>query len=175
MVTKTAKRISIFAFLSMVCTLVGFVVGFYFVQSRGALLISRAQTVADHMVRQQTYGKLEELIARSVDERTKLKTYFLTEAAAVDFLATIEDMEHVYGIAVTTDTLKVEPGKDFDTLTVHYTIKGEASRVYTMIQFLETLPYMSYISRLDITKGTTEETATEVTSTVDLVVSLMKV
>lgn len=173
MITKHAKKVATITAVSAILSGGMFGSSLWYVSSQGALLTERAQAVADHTTQAKTYQGLERLLDDSTNERQQLHEFILTEAATIDFLADIERVAAQSGVTITTDTLTVAEAKSFNTLTVQFSIEGEAGPVAAMIQILETLPYKSYVDSLSLT---TRSSATPpVTAVVRLAVSLANI
>lgn len=170
MLTPRAKRIVVVASVCGIISVASFAAAFVYVAKQGATLRERAQAVANHAVQQQTYQALAALVTSTKDDREELYRYLVTEAETIDFLAEIEGLAATKGVTITTDTLTVEEGKDFNTLKINLTLAGEERPIHDVIQILETLPYMSYINRLKLST----DPAGVVTGTVELRVMLAK-
>jgi hypothetical protein len=170
MITKRAKRLVVVATICGFVSVAAFGAAFVYVSVQGKMLRERAQAVADHAVQQQTYQALATLLTSTQREREELMQYVLTEDATIDFLAEIESMAAAEGVTITTDALTVENGKDFNTLKASFSLEGDAAAIHAVVAIMETLPYMSYINRLELNRGV----EADATATVELWVMLAK-
>ncbi len=174
MVTTRAKKILGIAIMCGVSSVAGFAGALYYVSGQGVVLRERAQAVADHAIQQQTYESLASLLETTKAEREELNHYILTEDETIDFLAEIEALAAAEQVLITTDALTVVEKKDtsFNTLKVNLSLVGSPVAVQTVLQILETLPYMSYVNMLTIDQSMQNDAG--VTAKVELMVTLAK-
>lgn len=175
MITARAKKIVVVAAVCGIASVTGFAGALYYVSGQGVVLRERAQAVADHAIQQQTYEALASLLESTKTERDELNQYILTEDETIDFLAEIEGMAAAEGVLITTDALTVIEVKDtdFNTLKINLSLAGQPSAMLTVLQILETLPYMSYVNKLSL--DTTPIAETGITAKVELMVTLAKI
>ena len=149
MITKKTKIIFV---VSIICFLVS-VGGVYMlwstIKNQGEALAQKANELALFEAQNKSYRDLEQLVNDTQSQRTQLQEYLLTEDQTIDFLSKIENLADSLAIDLSTDALKVQDTEGpFDTLLISYRIEGMKTRVDTLIQMLETLPYQAGLSNL---------------------------
>lgn len=164
MATKRAKKMLVVGSLTAVVAIGAFGGSLYFVLTESTALRARAQAVADHAAQQQLYANLASLVERTAPERATLQTYVLTEDDTISFLANIESLAALRGLALTTDALTVTEAKPNNVLMVNFTLAGTEVAVYDFIALMEVLPYMSYLTEVNVVRdpetGLAESTLT---------------
>lgn len=159
MITKQTKFITSIAGVLFLSVGVALVVTLYIIFAKGDQLQTQLALLADVSAQQQRAEEVQRILSDSAPDREALQTLFLTEADTIDFLATIEQAASRQGITLTTESLKVEEPKDKPaTLLVDFTFAGPPQSVRQFITFLETIPYGSYLTNLQL--QTDRETGT---------------
>lgn len=172
MIISSTKRWLIGSSLLALISIILLATLVYFVFSEGKKLMAQQQLMANQEVQTQSYVALEKLLSISAEQRTAMHTYVLTEDETIEFLSNIERIAPEQGVELITGSLNVASSSAFSLLKVQYSIKGETTAVERMLAILETLPYASSLTSLDITRGSTEGSG--VTSQVELAVTLRK-
>jgi len=173
MITKKTKVYGIFSLIFFAVTAAAVVFMWYYVRTEGDELLTQAKEVADYSAREQTYRELAELVESTQVDRDELNAYVLTEEKTIDFLSAVEEIAYDQGIELTTNSLKVVEGKRiFDTLNITFAVDGMQTRVYTMLEILETLPYHSSVSRISF-QNSDDSGVAMVRGTIELSVSLL--
>lgn len=137
-----ATTVSVLAFLS------------YLIQSTGASLTEMMRIFASEESQQQAHHELAEELERTASVRERVREYVLHgDADTVRFLSEVDELAVDVGVTLETDELAVQPGSDsFKELAITLTIEGTEGAVVRMLSLLETLPYHSYIQRVDFSR-----------------------
>lgn len=151
MITKQTKFIGGTAAALFVLVIVALVVAVYSILVQGERLQNQMALLADVTAQQQRAGEVDRILEASGADREELATLFLTEADTIDFLATIEEAARNRGIELTTESLKVEEPKDEPAvLVINFTFSGQPAEVREFITLLESVPYGSYLTDLQV-------------------------
>lgn len=151
MITKQTKFIGGIAVALFIAMCVAVVVAVYSIIAQGERLENQMVLLADVTAQQQRIGEVDRILEASATDRAELETLFLTEADTIDFLATIEEAARMRGIELTTESLKVEEPKDEPAvLVINFTFSGQPAEVREFITLLESVPYGSYLTDLQV-------------------------
>jgi Tfp pilus assembly protein PilO len=96
-------------------------------------------------------SELEELLARTQDERSSLISRIPSEDDVITLLALIETVGKEKGVKLTTTSLTIEPiDGTFEMLVVGVSTEGTYDMVMNVLKTLEQLPYQTTIVKVDV-------------------------
>lgn len=121
--------------------------------SQGVKLEDQVMFLAEEKKQQDVQKKLFEIAESSKNDRQKLKEYFLAkESSSIDFLNDIERLAPEVGVELSTqglDTVKgIKDGPEW--IEIDFSFSGPKDRVQNFIKILETVPYVSQVTSLDL-------------------------
>lgn len=131
------------------------------IKDRGQTLMANAASVQNQAFLSQELVRLEELLEETSNERLGLSELVLAnESEAVDFLSVVDDTASQLGLELATENLQVveTPETGFDLLSVEFTITGGETAAFTMLRYLESIPYSSQLVSLSVERFATNET-----------------
>lgn len=133
---------------------------------KGTVLQEQMQLFADEQTHQQEYVNLVNLLAETEAERSRLRMYLLNgDNDTITFLSKMDHLASAIGVDLVTSRLEVssEEGSMQDILEIAFDIEGEDSAVKKFLMVLETVPYHSYITNVNITRSVNAESSALVT------------
>jgi UDP-glucose 6-dehydrogenase len=133
----------------------GSVFGYVYVVIGNKEKVLKEQIAAIHTEneREQTYQRLQKIAEDSRADREKLNAYFLPQVSeSITFLNQIETLAPQNGITLKTDSL--QEGGDKKTkekwIDASFTFSGAEADVERFITMLENLPYVSRITKVQL-------------------------
>jgi Tfp pilus assembly protein PilO len=127
------------------------------IQGHKVRLADERMRAAEAEVQAKALDALQETVASSKDDRTKLSTYVLKDEEIIDLLSLIERTALEQGVVLKTNSLTVVPIDDtFEELQVTVEIQGSFDGVLRMVRILEHIPEQSAVPRVMLTKSGTE-------------------
>jgi hypothetical protein len=153
MPTRHTKTVGIIAAMFLVVSL-GILSGLLYLISATSAKYSAQQTeVAKAQVHQQELSSLARLVEASADERNKLSSYVLSDQDIINFLALLETLAKEQGVTSKIQSLKTTKlNNTFDELTLTVLVRGSYTATLRMLTLLETLPYQSYVEKVDVSR-----------------------
>lgn len=151
MITKQTKAIGGIALALCMLVTMSIVTAVYVITTQGERLQTQIALLADVAAQERNLYEVKRILTESQSDREALAELFLTESDTIDFLSTIEEIARRQGLALTTESLNVqEPKGEPATLAVSFSFVGRTETVRDFIMLLETLPYGSYLTRLQL-------------------------
>jgi len=150
--TKTSSvTLTTLVFLGVV--LVSYGVAVYFLYSLSASVAEAQQRVATIRAEEEARIILLRQADHIVRDHETLSTYLVDDGAVVSFLESIEALGQGGGVEVTTASIDVVTGGDFEE-ELHLTVKASGSYVGVrrILDLLEVLPYASYVESADVVR-----------------------
>ena len=125
----------------------------WFISAQGGALQSDLQQYTDQEAQQQEYLMLERELAATAEDRATLAELALDgDEDTVAFLSAVDGLAARLGVSLVTEKLEVQVQKDapFDSLDATFGLSGSEAAVFRMIRLLESWPYHSYLTALEI-------------------------
>lgn len=139
-------------FLAFAASVLGSLV--YLINVQGAQLTAQLKAIAEERAQESAALQLERLARSTQYERDKLAGYFLAqEGDSIDFLADIEtNVAPSLGLELSTDALdRITVGESAQSwIQISFNVSGTQERVLSFLYLLETLPYASYVTDVDL-------------------------
>lgn len=151
--TKIIAGLSLTACIVSLALCIGFA---YLVLDHKHTLVEELTAVAVAQSRRASFDELVAIAKNSESERTHLKSFLLEEENIIEFLALIEAVAREQGVEVKTSNLTVVPLGAFEELTLTLSLKGSYGAILHTLRLLETIPYQSRISAVQLSQGMTE-------------------
>ena len=148
----------------------------YYLDYRGDAFLAQLQLIADEQSLNEEQKKTLEQLEESAADREELQQYVLKgNEGTVAFLSEMDRVAAELGISLATNKLDVsEDGATFDTLNVTFTAEGNVEAVDTFVLLLETMPYVSHVTSLDLSYQTDSDTGEQsARATVGLAISII--
>jgi|GEM_PF-3225610 len=150
--TKT-KMIAVVAVVFVFAVLAAYAVLGYGVGRLSASLMNEKR----HAAQTQKELNEERALARQLPVVTRdneaLAAYFLSEDEVVGFLGSVEDLGRRIGVDASASSIEVTEGEGYaELLTLSIHASGSKAAVLHMLEILETLPYASEITSVQMTK-----------------------
>lgn len=144
---------------TVICVLtIGLCVGFAFiVAEHKRTLVDNLTAVATAEEHRKSLDALVAITKSSFEERASLRTLLLEEEKIIEFLGLIEDLAREQGVGIETSNLTVAPLGAFEEFTLTLNLTGSYEAVLHVLKLLETVPYQSSISRLQLMQGAGSE------------------
>ncbi len=160
MITKHTLIVMLLS-LGFCLVVIGLFAGFYYyIDSKQKQLTENTRHVAELRANSNELATLMNVVTQSAAEREKLFTYVLTEEDVIDFLALLETLAAEQGIEYKTENINEKKhSNQFKTLTLNISAYGAYQGVVHFIALLETLPYQSSISEINLIKDNEKEPA----------------
>lgn len=146
--TVTTLGIATLYFLVFVSVLV---YAFISVRSQKADALALATTLAEQTSKQSVARTIATTIESTTQIREELSSYFLEEKDTISFITEIEGLAGVLGITIETtalDMTKTDAGRQ--ELKTGFAVKGNRLAVLRFMEAVETLPYHSRITAMQV-------------------------
>jgi hypothetical protein len=146
--TKIFAGISIT--ICMVCVFVS--AGFLYVITKQKTHYTEMSTESARIkANQSSLDELIHTLDETTDARATLATSILTEEKVIDFLALIESIGTEQGVALTTNSLTIEPiDTTFETVVITVGVKGQYAAILHVLKLLEQIPYSSSVRNVQM-------------------------
>jgi len=172
----TKLQLPIIAFLFLCATAAGLAWLWFTVESSGAELKTRLQTVANQQEFENQLTQLTGEVKGSAIEREQLKSFILSdEKDTIALLSELDRIAQNQGVQLATQELQVKEKKGrFNTLSMRLKISGTEANVLRLIRMLEVLPYHGEMSSLSFDRrhdDTTGVSVAEAIITLELTIS----
>lgn len=151
--SPSTKRTIFIAVLLISLSLMTFGFIVYQIISQGQALTAQLAALAEQEAQESSYLKLERIARETTDERELLQGYFLRqESESIDFLNLVETIAPKAGVTLETDSLELLQEKNSEEAWVQATFSfgGSRENVQNFVQVLETLPYVSRLTTLEM-------------------------
>jgi hypothetical protein len=123
------------------------------VGDKAVLLEDVLQSLANEAALNRDQEILLELLSTTQIERETLNSYIINgDAGTIAFLSDMDAFAAARDLDLTTENLQVvaQGRAPFNALTMTYQVKGSEASVQSFLAALETLPYASEISRVEL-------------------------
>ena len=127
-----------------------------FLDSQTSRVTERMQTIADEQAVLREQAQLASIITDTEADRAALSSFVLQgDDGTVALLSKIDDIAAKLQIELVTESLTVSDVKDsqFDELLLTISLDGAERDVRTMVSFLETIPYASEITQMEMQRS----------------------
>jgi len=140
----------------------------------GAELKTQSEIVLKNNVMQQKYADVFKSLALTEEERALLKGHILTESDTVKFLSEVESIARRNEVNLTTNSLTVSDKKEgsFEILVIKFSVDGGEKNIHKVLQVLETLPYYSQVTELQLARRENAQLDTSLSGALTLTLSL---
>jgi|AntRauTorckE6833_2_1112554.scaffolds.fasta_scaffold01975_7 hypothetical protein len=162
-----------FALLAFVLVASGFFYGYVELAALKRQYTAQLQLVANNAIQSQQADVLQRTLEQSTDDRKKLKSYFLNVREVADLLADTERYMEQILVAGEVGGIVTQPANDagIAAVSIPYTVTGTRTSVLQLLEFLETLPYHSAVTKFSM-RG--NKNSTQVDATITLQVSYIE-
>ena len=147
--TKQLAIVSMLIFLGM-----GFVVGYgvYIIIAESKELSVQVAAVEIDQSQQTAFGRLQKLVQETTSEREQIKSLYLDpQNGSIDFLNYVEQLARENQVELATINPAEATRPDGETyLSVEYAVSGSLFQVENFIQLLESVPYMSRLTAVEL-------------------------
>lgn len=125
------------------------------IKTVGAELESYIAAVNERDAEEANYLRVNRRAQETAAERAELaKAFFTDEGDSIGFIDDIENFAAEVGITLVTEGLdkKTPEGEMTEYIIITFVYAGDKSQVRTFTEYLEEVPYHSYIESLNLTK-----------------------
>jgi hypothetical protein len=164
--SKVTKKIITIALVLLAGTAAIFSFMVYQVVGQGALLTEQVEALETERSQEVAYYRLQRQAEDSVLEREQLKSYFLdSNGNGIDLLNSVEEMAPEAGVSLTTEsiTLVTDVADDSEWIKTTFSFNADRDSVQNFIQVLETLPYVSRVTRISFQSAANNQWSASVT------------
>lgn len=151
--TKKTQVIACIAFVLLIVSGVTLWYVSYEVDRIGNELSRQVEIIANQHAQERKLAELMQLIEETAADRAQLDEYLLSEADTITFLADIERIGVQQGVEIKTNSLDVQEETDTTVLMARFSITGPQELVYKMLTIMESLPYESTLTQLNLSSG----------------------
>jgi len=152
---KLTKNIFTAALLFLLVSLGACAFLLFQIKTVGAELESYIAAVNERDAEEANYLPVNRRAQETVTERAELaKAFFTDEGDSIGFIDDIESFAAEVGISLVTEGLdkKTPEGDTTEYITIAFVYTGDKNQVRTFTEYLEEVPYHSYIESLNLTK-----------------------
>lgn len=153
--TKTVGIVSTIVFLVSGSTLAFLV---YRIEHDAGELQQKAAALALREAQEKERLDTVRLLEDTLDERTELKSYILTEEGIINFLTDLEATAENQQLDFITQSITPldTPDPLFDQVSINLAFTGDQEDVSFLLKLLETLPYLSSLESVAVRQGAGE-------------------
>lgn len=140
--------------VSLVCLLVsssvfGFM--FYHVVGQSGKLSEQIEALGKQRAQEESYLKSQRIAKETEQDREKIEKYFLlNESDSIGFLTNIESLAPKKGLVLKTNNLDTLEADGKKWVKISFTFSGARNNVEDFINILESVPYVSRITNVDM-------------------------
>ena len=125
------------------------------IMAQSALLNEQVTALAQDQAQQTQLARLQKLTTETAADRDELNGYYLaSQSDSIDFLNFIEALADQNGVELVTNSATENERRGGSELTVRYGISGTEAELDRFVRLLETMPYVSELTALTLTKQT---------------------
>jgi hypothetical protein len=150
---RTTIRHIIISFIALVIGTGILSVMVYVVHKKELVLQEQRIAVHKQLQQEEAFRKLERLADASKADRDSLSQYFLhKESDSIDVLTLVEGMAPKAGVTLETKGLQKVSDKDTKTdwIEISFDFSGKHADVERFLAILERLPYLSYMTSVNL-------------------------
>lgn len=151
--SRSTVRHIIFSTVLVVIAAGAFSFMVYQVLLQGEQLTAQVITLEEEESQKSTYRHLLRTSEETAAERAELKSHFLLqESDSIDFLNKVEGMAPRSGVKLQTEGLELikDEADGTEWIQVKFTFSGSREQVQNFVQVLETLPYVSRLTTVEL-------------------------
>ena len=133
---------------------------------QGERLTDNIATIEAERAQESSYFMLRKIAEESKEDREKLHGYFLArEGNSIDFLNTVESLAQQSGVVLETENLDTVTKKadNSEWIEVAFSFSTTKEKIIDFLQLLETLPYVSTVTDVNLSARTATDWSAEVT------------
>lgn len=163
--SNSAKRNIIFGSILIIVSVVIFVFMVFQVINQGTELEEQVAALQEERAQEASYFSLRRIAEESAFDRAQLHTYFLErESDSIDFLNTIERIAPEAGVILETNSLEsVTSADQTQWVEATFAFSGSRDQVERFIQILESVPYVSRVTAINMSARSSTEWRASVT------------
>ncbi len=170
--SKRAVRNFVIALLLLVATIAGMILMVREIHKSEKLLGEQLTALSIGNERETRYFQLQKDSEESIEERKILSSYYLGHSGdSISFLSQVETLAPKLGVSLETESLN--DGKDKKTkdewVEVRFVFSGTRTNVERFISVLESMPYLSEITSINLTARAAEDWEATVTMKVFII------
>lgn len=170
--SKRSLRNFFIALVFLLATIGGFVFMVFEIRTSERLLDEQLAALAVGNERESLYYQLQKVSEESEEQRKILTSYYLTQSGdSISFLTKVEALAPKLGVNLETDSLS--DGKDKKTkdewVEARFVFNGSRENVERFISVLESVPYLSEITAVQLTEKDGQNWEASVTMRVYLI------
>ncbi|MBP6924678.1 MAG: hypothetical protein KBC62_04490 [Candidatus Pacebacteria bacterium] len=164
--TRSTIRNLIITSVLLLVAVAAFFYSAYFLKTKELALQSQLATLQKEQQQESLYFRLEKLAIDSKDKREQLRTPLLDqESESIEVLTWIEGLAPQAGVSLETKNLQKISDKETKTdwIEIAFVFSGSQANVERFVNILEHMPYLSYMTSLNMSarpNATWEATAT---------------
>lgn len=149
MIIKTNINLIITSLLVAGSTAV-FIFMVYSIDQQGELFFSQQEALLQQQAQEDSYQHLRRLAENTAEERSAIKDLFFSEKGeSIDFLTLVETLAPQLNLKFKTNGLsEIKETDGSDWIEATFTFSGTKSGVESFIEILESLPYMSRLTKV---------------------------
>lgn len=132
----------------------------YFLKTKELNLQNQLSTLAKEQQQENLYFRLEKLAIDSKDKRERLRAPLLDqESKSIEVLTWIEGLAPETGVKLETKNLQKITDKETKTdwIEVTFAFSGNQTNIERFVGILENLPYLSYLTSLNMSAKSDSE------------------
>lgn len=173
-VSKSTVKTAVFGIVLLAVATSIFGLMMYWVFAQGEKLTKQIVVIEEERAQEASYFRLRKMADESELDRVLLASHFLTkEGDSIDFLNLVEGLAAKMGVELETEGLSTITAKDESSKWIETQFAFSASRekVLAFIKVLESLPYVSRVTAVDMAARSTTDWHAEVTMQVRILSS----
>ncbi len=158
--SKTTLRNLIIAIVLALVSAGVFGLMVYYVSGQGSKLASQILVLEAEHQQEASYIKSQRLSEDTKDERALLQSYFLAKTSdSIDFLNKVEALAPEVGITLETRGLEsfADTTDNSEWIKVDFDFFGSRENVENFIKVLETFPYVSRVTEINLSSKTSTQ------------------
>lgn len=158
--SKSAKRNFIIAVILIALSLGAFALMVYQINAQGAELETQLIALEEERAQEASFLRLQRIAEESIADREQVRSYFLEqESDSIDFLNLIEAIAPEAGVVLATDALGliVDPSDQSQWIEATFSFSGSREEVERFIRILESVPYVSRVTSIEMNARSSTE------------------
>jgi hypothetical protein len=158
--SKRSVQNFVIALILLVATIVGLILMIREIHQSERLLSEQLTALAVGNERETLYFQLQKVSEESITERQTLSSYYLTQSGdSISFLTEVEALAPELGVDLKTESLN--DGKDKKTkdewVEARFVFSGQRENVERFIAVLESMPFLSEITAIQMSTRAEED------------------
>lgn len=164
--SKSAKRNMVIGSILIAIAVSGFAFMIHQIIGQGTELESQITALKEERAQEESYFRLQRLAEESSEDRMQLRSYFLErESDSIDFLNLIERIGPEAGVILEMNGLEsvTDPSDQSKWIEAVFAFSGTREQVERFIQILESVPYVSRVTAIEMNARSSTEWRASVT------------